>query len=430
VSDRYPGSRALYARAQALIPGTTQTISKRPAAYAPGSYPMYADRGEGSNVWDVDGNRYVDYVLACGPIVLGYQHPSVQRAVTEQLGRGSLFGLLSPVEVIAAEAIAELVPRAEMVRFFKGGADATSAAARLARALTGRERIASSGYHGWHDQWVVNDPQNRAGVPHRLVDLVLPFAYSDLAGLEALFEEFRGEIAAVILEPLTVDAYDESFLQAVRRLTRATGALLIFDEIVTGFRLAPGGAQQWTRVEADLTVFAKALANGFPLAALCGPRDMMRTAADLFITSTYGDEALSLAACAATLEVMRDQPVHDSLWRIGGTLMSGLHSAAQETGAPVRLVGQAPMFRIAFDATALKSNGVTPRAVWRFLLSEMARRGVLWRPGGITFVSYAHTEADIQETVAAAQEVFAALADELRSGGLAPDGVAEPMFER
>jgi glutamate-1-semialdehyde aminotransferase len=411
-------SLALFDRATSLIPGGTQTISKRPTAYALGAYPVYAERANGSHVWDVDGNEYIDYVLGCGPIVLGYNHPRVTRAMADQLARGHLFGLLSPLEVAAAAAFVDTVPNVEMVRFFKGGAEANSAAVRIARAVTGRDKVASSGYHGWHDQWAVVDDRHRRGVPRDLARYTLPFAHGDIASLLDLFRQHPGEIAAVILEPMTVDGEDHEFLAAVRRLTTDTGALLIFDEVVTGFRVALGGAQERSGITCDLGVFAKALANGMPLAAVGGPREIMRLAEELFITLTYGDESLSLAASIATLEVMHSEPVHEYLWAIGQRLMQGLNAAARNTGVPLEAKGPAPMFRLTPDPAAIERSGVSTNAAWRFVLARMARRGVLWRPGGVMFVTNVHTEEDIDVTVARAHEAFGELRDALAAGDL------------
>ncbi|MCC7353605.1 MAG: aminotransferase class III-fold pyridoxal phosphate-dependent enzyme [Anaerolineae bacterium] len=426
-------SLALYQRAVAVIPGATQTRSKRPTQYALGAYPIYLDHTQGSHVWDVDGHEYIDYVLACGPILLGYNYPAVSNAIQKQLERGIIYGQLSPLEVEAAEAIVEAVPCAEMVRFFKGGAEANAAAVRIARGYTGREKVASAGYRGWHDQWAIVEEGTRRGIPQGLRDYTLPFQYGDLASLEGLFAQNPGQVAAVILEPATVDGGSAEFLVAVRDLAHAQGALLIYDEVVTGFRLARGGAQAYFNVIPDLAVFAKAVANGMPLAVVAGRREVMALAADLFITLTYGDESLSLAAAVASLSEMRTKDVHGTLWRIGQRLMDGLDAAAEEAGVPLKSRGLAPMSRLALDGEAVAPYGVTPAQVWTFLLQEMARRGVLWRPGGINFVTYSHTEADVDYTVRMAGETFLALREALDKGQLLQRtwaGKQESAFKR
>jgi glutamate-1-semialdehyde aminotransferase len=306
-----------------------------------------------------------------------------------------------------------------MVRFFKGGTEACSAAVRIARAYTGREIVASCGYRGWHDQWAVADERTRRGVPSGLRQYTLPFAYGDLQSLEAIFRVHPGQIAAVILEPATVGEADGEFLAGARKLASEYGALLIFDEVVTGFRLALGGAQQHFGVDADLAVFAKAVANGMPLSAVTGPREIMRLAEELFITLTYGDEALSLAAAVAVLNEMRSKNVHAQLWNIGQQLMDGLSAAAEQASLPVTLQGLPPMSRLRIDPQVIASWGATEPQVWAFLLAEMARRGVLWRGGGIFFVSYSHTREDIDYTADKAHEAFVALRRAGESGALA-----------
>ena len=214
-------SLQLYDQAVTLIPGGTETKSKRPIHYALGAYPIYVNHAQGAYVWDIDGNKYIDYVLACGPIVLGYQFPAVDEAIRRQLARGIIFGQLNPLEVQAAQAIVDAVPCAEMVRFFKGGAESNAAAVRIARAVTGRQKVASCGYRGWHDQWAITTEGSREGIPTVLQDYTLPFQYGDLVSLQTQFEQHPGQIAAVILEPATVDGADADFLRQVRNLTSA-----------------------------------------------------------------------------------------------------------------------------------------------------------------------------------------------------------------
>ena len=267
-------SAELEARARRIIPGVTQTASKRPEAFAPGAFPDFIERGRGSHVWDVDGNEYIDFVMACGPVTLGYCYPAVDQAIQEQLGRGIIFSRPTALEGEVAEALADIVPCAEMTRFFKGGAEANSGALRLARAYTGRSKVASCGYRGWHDQWAV--AHTPRGIPAELAGLILEFRYNDLDSLQRLLEANPGQVAAVIFDAVSGDLPEAGFLAGVQALAQRHGALLIFDEIVTGFRLAPGGAQEYYGVTPDLAVFAKGIANGMPLSAVCGRRDIMQ----------------------------------------------------------------------------------------------------------------------------------------------------------
>jgi glutamate-1-semialdehyde aminotransferase len=290
-----------------------------------------------------------------------------------------------------------------MVRFLKSGTEVTSAAARIARSVTGREVIVSQGYHGWHDTWTAG--HNDGGVPRALESLLVPFRYNDLPSLERALEEHAGQVAAVVLCPTQETAPAPGFLEGVRELAHRHGALLIFDEIVTGFRMARGGAQELYGVTPDLACFAKAIANGMPLAAVCGRREVMQAAEKLTISVTYGGEALSLAAARATLQEYRSRDIIGHLWKLGQALSDGMNAAAQELGMPFRVTGHPPMTAMAFDGLA----GEQASAAWWRFLAEMASRGILLRRGGLNFITFSHTEADIARTIAACRESLAAL---------------------
>ncbi len=400
------------------MPGGSQTTSKRPTMFALGQYPIYASHSEGGHIWDVDGNEYVDFVMALGPIILGYCNPAVDEAVRAQLAKGMIYGLLAEVEVTAAEAVVATVPCAEQVRFLKGGGEVTSAAARIARAYTGRQKLANCGYRGWQDNWTVT--RNDGGIPRALEPYTLSFEYNDLDSLERLLEANRGEVAAVFLDAFSTLLPGPGFLEGVRDLAHAHGALLIFDEIVTGYRLALGGAQEYFGVIPDLACFAKGIANGMPLAAVAGRREVMRVAERLIITATYGGEALSLAAAVATIGELRGKDVLGSVWRLGQRLMDGLNAAAREEGVAFRCHGLAPMSAMSFDSPKPEQAALC----WTYFLQEAAKRGVLFRRGGLNFVTYAHTEKDVAAAVGVAREVFDELrrhleADDLRAAVLA-----------
>lgn len=401
-------SLALFDEASRLIPGGSQTTSKRPAAFAFGAYPIYATAASGGHITDVDGNEYVDFVSALGPVSLGYCYPAVDAAIRAQLARGIIYGLLSPLEVEVARLLRDLVPCAQQTRFFKGGGEATAAAARVARRFTGREIILNCGYRGWPDVW--SAATNDGGIPRALEASVVTFAFNDLEALERLIMRHKGDIAAICLD-IAVTPPDAGYLASVRDLAHEQGALLIVDEIVTGFRLANGGAQEYFGVTPDLACFAKGMANGMPLAAVVGRADVMAAFADAAISLTYGGEALSLAAARATLETYKREPVVETLWARGRQLREGLMAAADAAGLPFAVQGYDPITAMAF--TGLDAE--TEQRAWSFVLQEMAARGVLLRRGGLNFVTYSHTGADIDRAVAAAGEVFAALAPVLHT---------------
>lgn len=378
-------SKALYRRAQELILGGAQTISKQPQRFHAGAFPAYAERAAGCRLWDIDGNEYVDFVMALGPIVLGYCHPAVDDAVSQQLARGMVYTANSPLEVALAEKLSTIIPKAQRMRFFKGGADATSAAVRMARHFTGRETVVSCGYHGWHD-WEVAK-RNESGVPAALRSLTIDLPYGDVAAARNIFAAGRSELACVIVEPVCLDA-DPEFLHYVADQTRACGALLVFDEIITGFRLGIGGAQQRFNVAADLATFGKALANGMPLSAVVGRRDIFDAAEELWITSTFGGEALSLAAALATIKELETPGVLERMEKLGDQLREGWdrllaqHPGVQATTAGI---GPLPVLRFASDARQQQDE---------FMLS-MLEQGFLVRRNHYWFVSAAHSGDDI-----------------------------------
>lgn len=411
-------SLQLYEEALSIIPGASQTMSKRPTSFAMGAMPVYLDRGSGCRVWDVDGNEYVDFISALGPITLGYCYPAVDDAVREQLGKGTIFSMMHPLEVEAARAVIECVPCAEMVRFLKTGAEGTAAAARIARGYTGRDLIVSSGYHGWLDTWAAaNNPPSDRGVPKCLRESIVTFSFGAFEGdncLEAVMDRHNGEVAAIVLEPVSYATTDSGdFLRWARELADKHGALLVYDEIVSGFRVALGGAQEHFGVVPDIAVFAKGISNGLPIAAVAGSREVMQVAAELVISSTYGGEALSLAAVVACLREYREKDVIPHLWAMGERLMSGANGIAEEVGLALTFRGWPVMSSYAFGYDAQ-----TNQDLMTLLLQEMAKRGVLLRRGGLNFITYSHKAEEIDLTLAACREVFPILKDAADSGNI------------
>jgi glutamate-1-semialdehyde 2,1-aminomutase/spore coat polysaccharide biosynthesis protein SpsF len=378
----------------------------------------------------VDGNEYIDCFMACGPAILGYAYPEVDQAIAEQLARGIIFSRPTSLEVEVAERLTAMIPGAEGVRFLKGGAEANSAALRIARAYTGREVVLICGYRGWHDQWAVL--RDLPGIPRALQSLTDGFEFNNLDSLRQALGAHPGQVAAVIIDPVARYAPQPGFLEGVKELTHKHGALLVFDEIVTGFRLAQGGAQEYYNVTADMAVFAKAIANGMPLSAVTGPHEIL--AAGDAISLTYGDEALSLAAAKAALDVQMRDDVAGHLWRVGRALQEGLQAALDETGAPFALDAVAPMLvcveRESFRGSPL-SVGDRRRA-WLYLLAELARRGVIHRRNSSFLLSYSHSEKDVAHVVNAFGETLADLSGLLESGHLETevDDAPEPIFRR
>ncbi|MEL6421160.1 MAG: aminotransferase class III-fold pyridoxal phosphate-dependent enzyme, partial [Pseudomonadota bacterium] len=342
---------------------------------------------------------------------LGHRDPDVNAAVAAQLDRGVLFSLPSPLETEVAELLVERVPCAEMVRFGKNGSDATAGCLRLARAHTRRDLVAVCGYHGWQD-WYIGSTSRDLGVPEATKSLTKSFRYNDIDSLRALFAAHPGEIAAVIMEPIAFDDPTENFLSQVKETCHAHGALLIFDEVVTGLRLAPGSAQEMLGVTPDLAALGKGLANGFPLSAVVGRSDVMHLMEEIFFSFTMGGEAISLAAAKATLEKTDTADVLTHLHDVGDHLKRGVIQRIADAGLTdaLALIGHPSWTLFQFR----DAGGVDAMALKTLFMQECQRRGVL--NVGLHFVSYAHTRGDIDEALGAYDEVFAVLAQAVRAG--------------
>lgn len=387
-------SQALRERASAIIPSCSQTFSKSPTQFVQGVAPVFLDRGDGCRVWDVDGNDYIDYPMALGPLILGYCDPDVNSAVREQLEQGSLYSLPHKLEIEVAEMLTEIVPCAEMVRFGKNGSDVTSGAIRAARAYTGRDLVACSGYHGWQD-WYIGTTTRKLGVPENVRELTLSFTYNDIQSLERIFSENPGKVAAVILEPMGVVPPVPDFLRKVKEITRREGAVLIFDEIITGFRWANGGAQEYFGVQPDLACFGKAMANGFPLSAVVGQKDIMKVFDDIFFSFTFGGETLSLAAAKATITKIIKHNVIDHIAEHGRQLQDGYDVLARQLkmsqhteclGIPARTV---VTFKDAAGNESLELKSLFQQ--------ECFKRGVFFL--GLHNISFSHGSSEIMYTL-------------------------------
>lgn len=419
----FPRSLALLERAKKVIPCATQTLSKGYTQWSPGAAPQFLESARGCEVTDVDGNVYIDYGMALGPYILGYADPDVDAAVARQLGKGVTFTLPHPLEVEAAELITEVVPCAEMVRFGKNGSDVTSTAVKLARAHTGREKIVICGYHGWQDWYIASTERNK-GIPASTRNLVLPMEYNNLNSLRRLLDENRDEIAGVILEPVYVTPPIEGFLEGVRALTTEHGIVLIFDELFTGFRWAMGGAQEYFGVTPDLACFGKAVANGMPVSILAGRRAVMLELEEVFFSSTFGGEALSLAALVATIDKLKSARVHEAVAEKGAYLKCGVEALIHKHGLENRLAIFGYPFKTAFNFNP--PPGITGLEMKTFFQQECAQRGVLFI--GYHLCSLAHTRDHLDFTIRIYDEVMGLLVEALASGTLR-DKLRGPVLE-
>jgi len=416
--------QALYRRAKQLIPGGTQLMSKRPELYLPDQWPSYYQKARGVEVTDIDGNTYVDMsMMAIGACVLGYADPDVDGAVKAAIDAGSASTLNSPEEVELAELLVELHPWSQMVRFARSGGEAMMVAVRIARARTRRDKVAFSGYHGWTDWYLAANLGDEtaldgqlmpgldpAGVPRGLKGTAFPFHYNRLDQLKAIVDANRGELGAIVMEPLRSEAPNPGFLEGVRDLATEIGAVLIFDEVTTGFRMTDGGIHKMLGVNPDIAVFAKAMANGYPMAAIIGTGVVMEAAQSTFISSTNWTERTGAVAALATIRKCRRERVAEHLIRIGEQTMAGWKKAADATGLKVHAEGLPSLAHFAFaypDEPVLTT----------LFTQDMLDRGYLaysqFKP------SFAHQPSHIEAYLKAVELSFSMIADAVKAGDAA-----------
>ena len=383
-------SDKLYARALNLIPSVTQTLAKGPGQYIKGIAPKFLVKGKGTHVWDADGNEFLDYNMGIGPLSLGYSYDKVNDAIKKQLEDGITFSMMHPLEVEVAELINEIVPNAEAIRYSKTGADVTSAAVRVARAFTGRNKVLCCGYHGWHD-WYIGITSRNSGIPKEIQDLTFTFNYNDI---ESVMDSLDEDTACVILEPVVFEAPKDNFLQKLKKVCEENGTLLIFDEMWTGFRLSLGGAQEYFDVKADLAVFSKAVANGMPISIITGRKDVMQLFdKDVFFYTTFGGEALSLAAAKATIKELKENNVPAYLAKQGKKLREGYNEIATKLNMSyTNCIGFDCRSIVTFDASA-----GNPLELKSLLQQELIKNGILW--GGFHNMSFSHSDGDIEYTL-------------------------------
>lgn len=418
----YKKSEEMLKRALKSIPLGTQTFSKSKTQYPFGVSPFYIQKAKGSRVWDVDGNEYIDFISSLGAISLGYNDPDVMNAVKAQLEEGTLFSLPHPIEVLAAEKMIELIPCAEMVRFGKNGSDATAGAVRVARGYTKRDYVVVCGYHGWQDWYIGSTPRN-LGVPEATQELTLKFEYNNIESLEKLFKKYPDKISCVIMEPMNFEHPKEGFLQAVKALCYKNGALLIFDETVTGFRYSLGGAQELFNVTPDLATFGKGMANGYPISAVVGRADVMKLMEEVFFSFTFGGETLSLAASLATMTKMQNEPVIDTIKKSGQKLLDGINKIINHNElSDIFQIGGQPTWTILSMKDTEKYCSWTIKTLY---MQEMLKRGILTLGGHET--TYAHTDADIDSLLKAYSDVMPILKDAIKNNKVVEMLDCEPL---
>ena len=403
----------LWENAVRLMPRGTQTLSKCPDQFVDGVYPKFIKKSKGAYVKGLNNKWYLDYMCGLGPIILGYNHKRTNKAIMSELKKGIIHSLPTLLEQELAELICEVVPCAEQVRFAKNGTDADLAAVRIARSYTGREHIVKCGYHGWGD-WhgvIMRD----YGIPKSLKKIVSEFEYNNLKSLET--ELKKNKVAGVIMEAQALTAPEPGFLEGVRELCTKYGALLIFDEVVTGFRWSLGGASEYYGVTPDLCCLGKAIANGMPLAAIAGKKEYMQELNHAFFSMTFGGECLSLAAAVETIKELKTKN-YNHIWRLGNMLDSGIKELAKKHNLKINFAGSAPRHNLSFDIneSEFKNNQSSfiykdPKGMKALFYQEMVKQGILFP--NVIYISFAHTEKDIKKTLKAADKAFKFVADNI-----------------
>lgn len=406
-------SFALFEEAKTLVPGGVLG-ARKPGDFIMGEYPIFLEYGKGSRLIDVDGNQYVDFLCGYGPIILGYREDEVDNAVIKQIKeKGFCFSLTQPYQNTLAKKINDLIPSAEMSIFLKTGSDATTAAIRIARAFTNRIKVMRCGYHGWHD-WCV---EMKGGIPQKLYEDVYEFQYNKLEQLEELMEKFGNETAAIIMTPFGHPLHQKmqlpkpGFLEGVRELANRYGSVLVFDEVRTCFRIKMGGAQELYNVIPDLTVLGKGMANGYAISVVTGKQDVMMAAASkLFISSTFFPNSDGYIAALKTIEILERDKVLDNIWQKGERLLEKIKIIIDKYDLGAELSGVAPMFFITFE----RGDNDFKRLVRTEFYTQLIRRGFFFTPHHHAYISYRHSEEDLNITAKAIEESMSYVAEKYR----------------
>lgn len=420
-------SEALLERELKVSPLAAQTYSKSYRYFSQGVAPSYMDYGEGCYIYDVDGNKFIDFMCALGPITVGYNEPSVNEAVIKQVRKFASGSLQSELEVELAEKLCSIIPCAEMVRFVKNGGDATTAAVRLARAYTGRDKILMSGYHGMHD-WSIGASDNNKGVPEAVKELTINFSYNNLDDLENKLKE--NKVAAVILEPIQSNGPHEGYLEKVKELAHRYGAILIFDEVVSGFHYALGGAQELFGVSPDLVAFGKGMANGYPISAVAGRRKLLEQIEQgVFVSTTFGGDSIAMAAALATIKILEEPGFYEHITKIGTIIRNGIQEKVNKYSLNdvLTVTGLPPHCGVAFEGCG-SLNYLDIQSVYS---QTILQNGII--QFAIYFLNSHHTEKEAEIYLDATDKAFALIRkaiDQDSLDGILISGKVNPVFKR
>ena len=393
-------SKKLKSKANRLIPSQTQTFSRAATTFVEGVYPVYVKSANGSHFIDVDGNKFLDYLMGLGPITLGYNYEKVNSAITNQLKNGILFSLPHKIEIDLSELLCKTIPNIDMVKFEKSGSNAVTGAVRAARAITQKNKIAYCGSGGvWHD-WYAASISRNDGVPDFNKKLIKIFDYNDSDGLEQIFENNKNEISSIVFEPSVYKIPKNNFLKKIRKIADKNNAVLILDEVVTGFRFDLGGGQKFFDIKGDLVCFGKGMGNGLPISAITGKSEFMKIFEKLWVSTTNGSETLSLAGTYATITEMKEKKTIQKCWKIGKKLFDGWNEIADSFNISSKMIG----YPIRMTLHCLDSHGHESIELKALILQEMVKQGIFMSPGP-SFISYSHSVSDIDSTLKAFSNV-------------------------
>jgi 3-aminobutanoyl-CoA transaminase len=402
-TTRFPKSESVYEAGKKVIPGGV-IGTRRPENFVPGAYPLYVKEGKGSHFKDVDGNEYIDFLAGFGPVLLGHAYDAVDNAAIERIRKGFCFDLSQDIQNTLAEQVIECIPCAEKVIFVLSGSDATTAAIRLARTYTGRDKILKFGYNGWHD-WCV---PVATGIPAKAREDIIPFTYNDIVSVEKAMEKYKGQVAGIIVTPLAhefnhpLEFPKDGFLQKLRDITKAEGSLLIYDEIRTGFRLALGGAQEYFGVTPDIGVFGKAMANGYAIGMVTGRDDIMMANQKAYISSTFFYNSFPMTASLATINEIRGKNVIPHIWRLGEKLQEGMRDILTKYEIPAEVSGPPPMPFLTFKSDQQKKHQERRRIFY----TEVIAHGVFLHPFHHWYILFTHTDKDIEITLSVIEKTM------------------------
>lgn len=425
--QNFEKSKELLAREVKVSPLAAQTFSKSYRYFCQGVAPSYMDHGEGCYIYDVDGNKFIDFMCALGPITVGYNNPEVNAAVIKQVNKFASGSLQSELEVELAEKICKIIPCAEMVRFVKNGGDATTAAIRLARAYTRKDIVLMSGYHGMHD-WSIGASSNNKGVPKAVCELTINFTYNDLSDLEKKLQE--NDVAAVILEPIQSNGPKEGYLEGVKELAHKYGAVLIFDEVVSGFHYALGGAQEYFNVKPDLVAFGKGMGNGYPISAVAGKKELLEQIEHgVFVSTTFGGDSIAMAASLATLKILERPGFYDYINKLGNMIKTGIQERIDKysLNGVLSVSGMPAHCGVAFEG----HGSLSYLDIQSVYSQTMIQNGIL--VFAIYFLNSSHTEKDAQAYLDATDKAFALIRKAIDADSVDDiliGGKVDPVFKR